>query len=199
MKVSALLVLALISSGALAQDAASPPAAAAAPVTAPVAVPPVAATQNTITTTAPVSSETTISVGSWASAALQWAITAFSVPIGTLLTAWLYRLFKLAGVKVSDDLRDKLQQVIVNGLNAAAKRAETDMTGRGKVEIKNEVVSGAVAYAQVHGADTIKALGLDPNSGAAVEAIRARIETAINDPSQPTPAVLDSVAPVKVS
>jgi hypothetical protein len=48
-----------------------------------------------------------------------------------------------------------------------------------------------VAYVQDHGADAIKTLGLDPQSGAAVEAIKARIETAIADPTIPTPKILD--------
>jgi hypothetical protein len=155
-----------------------------------VVAPAPAATQNTVTTTGPVSSETTISVGSLAGEVLQWLAAAFGVPIGGLLTAWLYRLFKLAGVQVSDGLRSKLQEIIVNGLNAGAKVEAANMQGKDQIAIKNAVVQQAVVYAQAHGADTIKALGLDPQSGAAVEAIKARIETAIADPTVPTPAVL---------
>jgi 4-amino-4-deoxy-L-arabinose transferase-like glycosyltransferase len=149
-----------------------------------------AATQNTITTTAPVSSETTISVGTLAGQVLTWLAAAFAVPIGTLLTLWLKRLFTLAGVQVTTQMRDQLQQIVVNGLNAAAKNATTQLAGKAPIEIKNQLVADAVKYTQAHGADTIKALGLDPQSGEAVQAIKARIETAIADPKAPTPAVL---------
>jgi hypothetical protein len=88
-------------------------------------------------------------------------------------------------------MRARLQEMVVNGLNISAPAVEKQLAGKGQVEIKNAVVSSAVAYVQAHGADEIKALGLDPQSGAAVEAIRARIETAVADPTVPTPPVLD--------
>jgi hypothetical protein len=159
-------------------------------IPAPLLAPP--ATQNTVQTTGPVTSDTTISVGTLAGQVLTWLVAAFGVPIGGLLTAWLYRLFNLAGIQAADGLRTKLQEIIVNGLNAGAKTVSEDAQGRGQIEIKNAVVAQAVTYAQAHGADTLKQLGLDPQSGAAVEAIKARIETAINDPAQPTPPVLDA-------
>lgn len=159
-------------------------------------VPPI--TQNTVTTTGSVKSETTISVGTLAGQVLQWLAAAFGVPIGGLLAAWLYRLFKLAGVQVADGLRTKLQEIIVNGLNAGAKGASEQLQGKAKIDIKNKVVAQAVAYTQVHGAETIKALGLDPQSGATVEAIKARIETAINDPAAPTPPILDGAGKAAV-
>ena len=63
---------------------------------------------------------------------------------------------------------------------------------------QDAIVAQAVAYTQEHGAETIKALGLDPQSGAAVEAIKAHIETAIADPMVPTPKVLDAVPGAKI-
>lgn len=166
-----------------------------AQVAEPVSPPPVvqsapAATQNTVTTTGPVSSETTISVGTLAGQALEWTITAFGVPIGTLLSAWLYRLFRQAGVNLSDSMRARLQEIIINGLAIGAKKASENLAGRGQVEIKNAALVNAVKYVQDHGADTIKELGFDPNSNIAVEAIKARMETAITDVNTPTPAVL---------
>lgn len=152
---------------------------------------PATATQNTITTTAPVSSETTISVGTLAGQLLNWVMLAFSGPIGGMVVWILVRLLKQLGINATDALRARLQEIVVNGLNAGARAVEQDVAGRGRVEIKNAVLANAVAYTQAHGADTIKALGLDPESGAAVEAIKARIETAIADPASPTPALLD--------
>ena len=175
-------------------------APAPAPIPAPIAAPPASpATQNTITTTAPVSSSTTISVGTLAGQVLTWAATAFGSLLATVFAAWGVRLFKLAGVQMTDAMRDRLQEIILNGLNAAAKQETQTLAGKGQVEIKNAVVAKAVAYTQDHGADTIKALGLDPQSGEAVEAIKARIETAIADPTVPTPPVLDSPAVPKAA
>lgn len=160
-----------------------------APGTIPV-TPPV--TQNTVTTTGPVSSDTTISVGTLAGQVLTWLAAAFSIPIGGLLSAWLLRLFKLAGVQVTQQMSDQLDRTLVNGLNDAATRGAAAAAGKGAVQVKSDIVAGAIAYAQAHRAETIQALGLDPQSGAAVEALRARIATLVADPAQPTPAVLDA-------
>jgi uncharacterized membrane protein len=148
-------------------------------------------TQNVVTTSGPVSSETSISIGTLAGQVLTWATLAFGSLMSSFLTAYIIRLLKNAGIQGTELLSDKLDRIILNGLNSGAALATADMAGKGQIQIKNEVAARAVAYAQAHGADTIKKLGLDPQSGAAVEAIKARIETAIADPAQPTPAVLD--------
>ena len=149
------------------------------------------ATQNTVTTTGPVSSETTISVGTLAGQVLTWIASVFSVPIGGLLTAWLYRLFTKAGVDMTDAMRARLQEIVVNGINHGAQKASADIAGRGRVDIKNTAVAHAINYVQEHGADELKALGVDPNSNVAVDVIKARIETAITDANTPTNKVLD--------
>lgn len=151
-----------------------------------------------ITTTAPVSSDTKISVGTLAGEVLTWVAAAFSVPIGGLIVFWLQRLFVLTGIQVTGAMREQLQKIVVNGLNAAAANNADRMKGRGQIEIKNAVVADAVKYTQVHAGETIKALGLDPQSGAAVEAIKARIETAITDPATPTPAAVTPASQLKV-
>lgn len=159
---------------------------------------PALAQTNTITTTAPVTSETTISVGTLAGQVLTWIAAVFSVPLGTLAAAWLYRLFALAGVQTTEVMRQRLQEMIVNGLNVGARKAENELRGRGQIEIKNKAVAETVQYVQKHGADTLKYLGVDPASNKAVEAIKARIETAIADAATPTPAVLTPPPPVPV-
>ncbi len=169
------------------------PAVAQQPATPTTVTSPV--TQNTVTTSGPVSSETTISVGTLAGQVLMWLAAAFSVPIGTLLTMWLKRLFTLAGVQVTQQMSDKLNSIIVNGLNDGATNAKLQLAGKGTVEVKNQVIASAVDYTQRHAAETIQALGLDPKSGEAVEAIKARIQTAINDETIPTPAVLSVPTP----
>ena len=154
-----------------------------------VAVP---ATQNTVTTTGPVTSDTTISVGTLAGQVLTWIAAMFGVPIGTLLTAWLYRLFAKAGVDMTDAMRARLQQMVVNGINIGANKASSDLAGKGQIAIKNAAVAHAVTYVQAHGAEELKAIGIDPNSNIAVDAIKARIETAITDVNTPTNKILDN-------
>jgi hypothetical protein len=148
-------------------------------------------TQNTVTTTGPVSSDTTISVGTLAGQFLTWIAAAFSVPVGSALTYWLVKLAQRAGVQMTADMSAKLQGIIVNGLNISAAANADRLRGASPFTTKNVIVADAIQYAQAHGSDTIKALGLDPQSGEAVQAIKARIETAITDPTVPTPKVLD--------
>lgn len=150
------------------------------------------ATQNVVTTTGPVTSDTTISVGTLAGQALTWLAFAFGAPIGTLLTAWLYRLFAKAGVDMTDAMRARLQQMVINGINIGAHKAATDLAGKGRIEIKNAAVASAVSYVQEHGAAELKAIGIDPNSNIAIDAIKARIETAIVDVNTPTNKILDA-------
>lgn len=141
-------------------------------------------------TTPPVVVTPVISTGTYAGEVLTWLAAAFAGPVGLLITAALWKLFKLLGVQVTDQMKDQLQGIIVNGLNKGAANISTRLEGQGKIEIKNAIVADAVKYTQDHAGETMKALGLDPHSGAAVEAIKARIETALNDPSAPTPPVI---------
>lgn len=158
---------------------------------------PTQAPSTQITTTAPVSSDTTISVGTIAGQVLTWIAAAFSIPIGSLIVMWLLKFMQLAGVQVTGAMKEQLQATIVNGLNAAAANTAERTRGQGQIAIKNAIVADAVQYTQQHAGETMKALGLDPQSGEAVQAIKARIETAIADPATPTPAVLAHVVAVK--
>jgi hypothetical protein len=137
---------------------------------------------------------TTVSLGSYAGEVLTWLAAAFSVPIGALLVGWLLKAMRLAGVQVNGAMKEQLQATIVNGLNAAAASNAERLRGQGPLAIKSAIVADTVKYAQTHAAETIKALGLDPQSGEAVAAIKARIETAIVDPATPTPAVITPAA-----
>jgi hypothetical protein len=155
---------------------------------------PAAATQNTITTTAPVTSSTSISVGTIAGEVLTWAATAFGSVGAMVGTAFLIRLFKKAGLEGADLMSDQINKTLLNGLNDAAARITTATAGKGVVDIKNQIIESAIEYAQAHRAETIHALGLDPTSGKAVQALRARIATLVADPSVPTPPVLGGPA-----
>ena len=135
------------------------------------------------------------SIGTWAGEVLKWAATAFLGALATGLAAVAIQFLKWLGLKNAELLRDRLQQIIVNGLNDSAAKLETRLEGRGKVEVKSQIGMATLNYVRAHGADTIKALGLDPNGGKLVEAVKARIETALNDPATPTPP---SITPPEV-
>lgn len=146
----------------------------------------------TVNTTAPVTSDTKISVGTLAGEVLTWMAAAFSAPVGLVLTAWLVRLFKKAGVEVTQQMSDQLDRTLVNGLNDAAAKAAALSKDKGVLTSSNQIVAAAVSYAQDHRAETIQALGLDPQSGKTVEALKARIATLVADPTVPTPPVLNT-------
>lgn len=141
-------------------------------------------------------SAVTIDIGQMVNQIIIWAATAFGTVIGGAIMAVIVRVFKLVGLKITDELRTKLQQIIVNGINVGAAEIADRLKDRGQIEVKNAIVARAVEYTKEHGQETIKRLGLDPNGGAVVEAIKARIETAIADPTTPTPA---AITPVPVS
>ena len=85
------------------------------------------AAQTTVNTTAPVTTETTISIGTLAGQVFMWAATAFSGVVGTVLTAWLIRLFKLAGIQATDALRSRLQEIVVkNGVIGIVGESQAD-------------------------------------------------------------------------
>lgn len=135
---------------------------------------------------------TVIHGGEILSNVVAWLAAAFGTAIATLLVAVVYRVLAKLGIQVTEQQKAVLQGVVVNGVNDAALKARAALGSNAKMDInvQQQVVADAVTYVQSHAADTIKSLGLDPNSGQAVEAIRARIATAIADPAVPTdPAV----------
>lgn len=146
----------------------------------------------TVETTAPVTATTKVSGGSIAASIIEWLQVAFGTVIGGGIVAGIVKGMQLLGLKIDDSNRKALYAIVVNGLNDAAGKAATSLRDNKNldIEVKNQVVADAVDYVQRHAPDTIKALGLDPNSGEAVEVIKARIETALNDPRTPTPPAI---------
>ena len=127
-----------------------------------------------------------VSGGSVAGDVLSYTVAAFGTVITGFTVKLLLALAKKAGVEVTDQMRARLGEIILNGLNLGAKEAAEKLAGKGPIEVRNMAVASAITYTQVHGADTIHALGLDPTSGEAIEAIRARAETMIADPNTPS-------------
>lgn len=154
-----------------------------------------------VETSAPVTSTTTVKGGNLAAEVIQWIQVAFVPVIGTVVLAVLYKVFGYFGIQTTEMQRAQLQSIIVNGLNAGAAKAQVNLRATDKLDFssKNAIVNDAIAYTQDHAAETIKALGLDPKSGEAVQAIKARIETALNDPATPTPPAITPVTGQKAA
>lgn len=139
--------------------------------------------------TAPINSSTTVSLGTYAGEVLTWLAAAFSVPIGALVTAWLLRIFKSAGLVMTQQMTAELNNVLVNGLNDAAANGAKLATNKLMVEVKDPVVASAIQYTINRVPDTLKGLGLDPNDGETVKVLRAKIATLAADPAVPTPSL----------
>lgn len=136
-----------------------------------------------------------IDTGTIAGQALTWVVTTFGGSVGIMLTVLLQRMLKRKNIEITAAQLSRFQELVVNGLNLGAAEAAKRMQGAGKIEIKNAAVARTIEYVQMHGADTLKSLGFDPTSPAAVDAIRARIESAITDPNTAThPAVANDNA-----
>ena len=140
----------------------------------------------------PIGAPVLVDVGTLGSEVLKWVLSATIPVIGVAVTGWISRAFQQAGVNMSDAARARLQEMVVNGLNAGAAVAVQHVSETSPVAIKNAAAGHALQYVLAHGADTLKALGLNPDDEKTKQAIQARIETAIIDPSQPTAAILGS-------
>lgn len=130
------------------------------------------------------------SIGTVAGEIMTWLAAAFSIPIGALLTAWLLRLFKVAGLEATKQMSEELNKVLVNGLNDAAYNGARLTEGKLPVAVKDPIVASAISYAIDRAPATMKGLGLDPNDGETVKVLRARIATLAADPAVPTPPIM---------
>jgi hypothetical protein len=149
-------------------------------------------TTNTDTPTEPSKVTTIVQGGTWAAAVLDWFKVAMVPVVGTMLVAAFLKLMAYAGIQTTVHQSSQLQNIAINGLNNAMDRAEVSVRTNPNLsfEVKNQIVADAIAYTQDHAKETITAMGMDPQSGKAVEAIRAKILTVINDPTKPTPPAI---------
>lgn len=137
----------------------------------------------------------TISGGTLAGQILVWAALLIGAPLAGLIAAWIVKLLQKLGVDISDSNRKRLQEFVENGIALGAKRASADLSGKLNVDVKNRVAADALIYVQDHGADTIKALGFDPQDKKAVEAMQARIAKALDDKAAVAAAMPVTVVP----
>jgi hypothetical protein len=117
---------------------------------------------------------------------VNWLWVAFGGTIVTALALIAQKVLRWLGVQTNQAMNDRLMEAIRNGMNDAAAKAQTDLTGKFPIEVKNQIIAQGIEYAKAHQAATITALGLDPKTGEATEALRAKAETVIIDPMQPT-------------
>ena len=87
-------------------------------------------TQNTVTTTGPVSSSTTIEVGTIAGQALMWVLATFGTIMGTALTSYFVRGLQKLGLETKMINVGRLQGIVVDALNKSA--ADIAAAGAGR-------------------------------------------------------------------
>ena len=123
----------------------------------------------------PVEPATSVSLGSWIADLLGSLVAVFGSVIATFLTKWVMAVAKTAGVNATQAMSDRLNDIIARGLHDGALRLGQDITGRLNVQVKSQIVAQAVAYAQAHGADTVKNLvGVDIHDPMVIQALQAR-------------------------
>lgn len=123
--------------------------------------------------------------------ALLTMLTAAIPIVAGFATIALNKIAKRNGVDLDQQRIVKLNSMLVNGMNLAAAEAKEMQCLPAGTDLKAFVVSRAIDYVNTHGAETLAAIGADPNGAKDQEALKARAETLIADPTQPTPAVLD--------
>jgi hypothetical protein len=138
------------------------------------------------------------SAGNVLASFVNWLWLAFGGTIVSVVMIGVRKWMALMGVQVNQQMNDRIEDRLRNGLNAAAAQAQVGLDGKFTVAVKNQVVAQAVEYARTHSADDLSALGLDPKSGEVTAALRAKAESVIVDPSQPTnPALAPNAAATK--
>lgn len=118
------------------------------------------------------------------------SVATAAIPIiGYFVTAALQKFAKNRGIEIQQKNLDRVDQFLVNGLNLAASEVKATR-GMPAADAKKILVNGAIAYLNKHGTDTLNEMSADLSDPKVQEAMRARIETLITDPTKPTPAIL---------
>ena len=142
----------------------------------------------TIIQTAP-AADAPVSVGSLGVQVITWLGAVFIPVIGGFLTKLIMTMIQKAGIQASQALSDKIDATIENGLHSGEDAVNHDLTaGNLTVDVKNQTIQKAVAYAQDHGADDIKALtGLDPNDPKVIASLQARATKVLSNIGSASP------------
>lgn len=152
-----------------------------------------------VATSGNVQADTKISVGTLAGEVMQYAVTAFLGVIGTALTLLITKLLNGVGANITAARQEQLQKLVERGIVLAAAGARKTLDGKIPVDVKSEVVKRAIIYAKEHGETLIKSLGEKPDSSKTEEALTARAETALADPSVPVEVANAPAAPLPIA
>lgn len=131
----------------------------------------------------------TVAFGDYAGSLLNWLAVVLLPVFAPIALDWYVKLRARLGLQTTDAQRAKFQQTVENGVALGAHDAQVSLSGKLNFDVKNKIMADAVAYAKAHGADTLKALGVDPTSPEAEEAIRARAAKMFADLDQQATAV----------
>ena len=175
------LLLTLVFFAPLGADAQAPTATNAAATPAADMLPHVGVTPTPIVIDQRPPADTSFSIGTGIADLLGTLAAIFGSVIGGFAVKWIKAVAARAGVQVSQDMSDKLDAIIENGIHNGANKIGADLSGKLTVTVKNQVAAEAVKYAQAHGVETIKSLtGVDPSDPKVIEALQARAAKALN-------------------
>ena len=130
---------------------------------------------------------TLVSLGTLGASVLNWTLAVIAPIVSFMVVGLLSRLMTRFGIQVQGQHREKLQEIVVNGINWASQNAAVKMQGKLTVQVQGALQQQVLNYVRTQGMDTIKNLNMDPNSPEFIQAVQARIQRALNDPLAPTP------------
>lgn len=117
-------------------------------------------------------------------------ITIIAPVVATFIVNALRKFTANRGIEIDQKNLQRVDQFLVNGLNLAAAQAKEMHNLPPGSSAKKFLIDEAIGYLGEHGAETLNALSADLDDPKIREAMRARIETLIVDPTKPTPDLL---------
>lgn len=102
--------------------------------------------------------DTTVSLGSALGLGLELVVATVAAPLLGLVGLWLQRQARRLGIEITDADRARLDVLVENGVAWAVGNAGASLNGKWSVDLRSEILSGAAAYMQAYGADTLKRL-----------------------------------------
>jgi hypothetical protein len=134
-----------------------------------------------------------VAFGDYAGSIVMWMLPILLSIFAAFATDLYVKLRARLGIQTSDAQRAKFQEIVENGVALGAHNAQASLSGKLTFDVKNQIMASAVTYAKDHGADTLKAIGVDPTSPEAEEAIRARAAKMLADLDSAATAVIAGV------
>jgi hypothetical protein len=140
--------------------------------------------------TLPPDAQTVLSWGSVFSTLFLGVVSFLAPIIAYFIILLLNKILKYVGFQLDNARRDRLQEIVVNGINLAAIRIGSDIKGRMPAQLNSEFQKEVFSYVLSHGDEVMAELGFSKTDPKLVDAIQARIEKALNDPNVATPPLV---------